>query len=106
MPTLRLLSAATLLALATSASATSFVYTTDAVVGAVKGTADITSDISSSFNDDKVVLAAREDATSFVATNGNIRGARLEAALAHIREKAPQLQARSDLQLAQSILVL
>ncbi|GLK87450.1 DUF2388 domain-containing protein [Pseudomonas turukhanskensis] len=106
MTTLRLLSAATLLALATSASATSFVYTTDAVVGALKGTSDITSDISSSFNDDKIVLAAREDAASFVATNGDIRGVRLEAALAHIREKAPQLQARSDLQLAQSILVL
>jgi uncharacterized protein (TIGR02448 family) len=106
MSTLRLLSAATLLALATSASATSFVYTTDAVVGAFKGTSDITSDISSSFNDDKIVLAAREDAASFVATHGGIRGVRLEAALAHIRQKAPQLQARSDLQLAESILVL
>jgi uncharacterized protein (TIGR02448 family) len=106
MSTLRLLSAATLLALATSASATSFVYTTDGIVGAFKGTSDVTSDISSSFNDDKIVLAAREDAASFVATNGGIRGVRLEAALAHIRLKAPQLQASSDLQLAQSILVL
>ncbi len=106
MSTLRLLTAATLLALATSASATSFVYTTDGIVGAFKGTSDVTSDISSSFNDDKIVLAAREDAASFVATNGSIRGVRLEAALAHIRLKAPQLQASSDLQLAQSILVL
>ncbi|MEN0104827.1 MAG: DUF2388 domain-containing protein [Pseudomonas sp.] len=106
MTTLRLLSAATLLALATSASATSFVYTTDATVGALKGTSNITSDISGSFSDDKIVLAARDDAASFVASHGDIRGARLEAALIHIREKAPQLQARSDLQLAQSILVL
>ncbi|MEK1939320.1 MAG: DUF2388 domain-containing protein [Pseudomonas sp.] len=106
MSALRLLTAATLLALATSASATSFVYTTDAVVGALKGTSDITSDLSSSFKDDKIVLAAREDAASFVATEGSIRGVRLEAALVHIRQQVPQLQANSDLQLAQSILVL
>lgn len=105
-PSLRLLGAAALLAVATSAPATSFVYTTDAVVGAFKGTSDVTSDISSSFGDDKIVLAAREDAASFVASQGAIRGARLEAALAHVREKLPQLQARSDLQLAESILVL
>jgi uncharacterized protein (TIGR02448 family) len=106
MSTLRLLSAAALLTVATAASATSFVYTTDAVVGAFKGTSDITSDISSSFNDDKIVLAAREDAASFVASDGSIRGVRLEAALAHVRQVAPQLQARTDMQLAQSILVL
>jgi len=106
MTTLRLLTAAALLTVAASASATSFVYTTDAVVGAVKGTSDVTSDLSSSFGDDKIVLAAREDAASFVATAGDLRGARLEAALAHIRQQAPQLQASSDLQLAQSILVL
>ncbi|MGY4533505.1 uncharacterized protein (TIGR02448 family) [Pseudomonas sp. TE3786] len=106
MSTLRLLTAATLLAVATNASATSFVYTTDAVVGAFKGTSDVTSDVSSSSDDDKIVLAAREDAASFVATDGSIRGARLEAALVHLRKVAPQLQARSDMQLALSILVL
>ncbi len=106
MTTLRLLTAAALLTVAATASATSFVYTTDAVVGAVKGTSNVTSDISSSFGDDKIVLAAREDAASFVASKGDIRGAQLEAALAHIRQQVPQLQARSDMQLAQSILVL
>lgn len=106
MTTLRLLTAAALLTVAATASATSFVYTTDAVVGAVKGTSNVTSDISSSFGDDKIVLAAREDAASFVASEGDIRGAQLEAALAHIRQQVPQLQARSDMQLAQSILVL
>jgi uncharacterized protein (TIGR02448 family) len=105
MTSLRLLSAAALLALATSASATSFVVTTDAVVGALKATSDATSDVTSSFNDDKIVLAAREDAASFVASNGDIRGARLEAAFKHIRGLQPQLAA-SDLQLAQAILTL
>lgn len=105
MTSLRLLSAAALLAFATSASATSFVVTTDAVVGAVKATSDATSDITSSFSDDKIVLAARDDAASFVASAGDIRGARLEAALKHIRSVQPQLAA-SDLQLAQAILTL
>ncbi|MDH4870702.1 DUF2388 domain-containing protein [Pseudomonas sp. BN515] len=106
MTSIRLLSAAALLALATSASATSFVVTTDAVVNAVKATSDATSDVtSSSFDDDKIVLAAREDAASFVASNGDIRGARLEAAFKHIRSAQPQLAA-SDLQLAQAILAL
>ncbi|MCY1197934.1 hypothetical protein D9M71_412790 [compost metagenome] len=105
MTSLRLLSAATLLALATSASATSFVVTTDAVVGAVAATSDATSDVTSSFKDDKIVLAARDDAASFVASAGDIRGAQLEAAFKHIRSAQPQLAA-SDLQLAQAILAL
>ena len=101
MTSLRLLSAATLLALATSASATSFVVTTDAVVGAVAATSDATSDVTSSFKDDKIVLAARDDAASFVASAGD----QLEAAFKHIRSAQPQLAA-SDLQLAQAILAL
>ncbi|MNR53900.1 hypothetical protein D3C85_1739890 [compost metagenome] len=79
--------------------------TTDAIVGAVGATSEATSDVSSSFGDDKIVLAARDDAASFVASQGDIRGARLEAALQHIRQQAPQLQA-DDLQLAQAILAL
>jgi uncharacterized protein (TIGR02448 family) len=105
MTSIRLLSAAALLALATSASATSFVVTTDAVVNAVASTSDATSDVSSSFKDDKIVLAARDDAASFVASAGDIRGAQLEAAFKHIRSVQPQLAA-SDLQLAQAIIAL
>ncbi|MCY1285305.1 hypothetical protein D9M68_377290 [compost metagenome] len=105
MSRLRLLTTAALLAAATSAAATSFVYTTEGTVGALRGTSDVTSDISSSFSDDKIVRAARDDAASFVASHGEIRGAQLEAALQHIRGKLPQLAA-SDLQLAQAILVL
>ncbi|WP_332763665.1 DUF2388 domain-containing protein [Pseudomonas koreensis] len=105
MTRLRLFSAAALLAVAANASATSFIVTTDAVVGALKSSSDATSDVTSSFRDDKIVLAARDDAASFVASQGDIRGVKLESALDHIRHQAPQLQA-TDAQLAQAILTL
>lgn len=56
--------------------------------------------------DDKVVLQARDDAASFVATDGRIRGAQLEAALRYLRERSTDAQRASDLQLAQAILAL
>ena len=62
MNAIKTLSLAALLALAGTASATSFVVTTDAVVGAVGATSEAISDVSSSFADDKIVLAARDDA--------------------------------------------
>ena len=105
MTRLRLLSAAALLAVAANASATSFIVTTDSIVGALKATSDATSDVTSSFRDDKIVLAARDDAASFVASEGDIRGVKLESALDHIRHQAPQLSA-TDAQLAQAILTL
>ncbi|MFG0498075.1 DUF2388 domain-containing protein [Pseudomonas sp. YQ_13] len=100
-----LLGAVLLLGLAGTANATSFVVTTDAVVDAVAASTDATSDVSSSFRDDKIVQAARDDAASFVGTQGAIRGARLESAFVHIRSNMPALQA-SDAQLAQAILAL
>lgn len=100
-----LLGAAFLLSIAATANATSFIVTTDAVVGAVAATTDATSDVTSSFRDDKIVQAARDDAASFVGSQGAIRGAKLESALIHIRQQAPALQA-SDAQLAQAILTL
>ncbi len=101
MSRLRLLSAAALLAVAANSHATSFIVTTDAVVA----TSDATSDVTSSFRDDKIVRAARDDAASFVASEGAIRGVKLESALDHIRHQAPQLNA-SDAQLAQAILTI
>ncbi|MGE8405702.1 MAG: DUF2388 domain-containing protein [Pseudomonas sp.] len=101
----RLLGTALLLALASTAQATSFVVTTDSLVGAVAASTDATSDVTSSFRDDKVVRAARDDAASFVASNGEIRGVKLESALHHIRQQLPNLQA-SDAQLAQAILAI
>jgi uncharacterized protein (TIGR02448 family) len=56
--------------------------------------------------DDKVVVQARDDAASFVASDGRIRGAQLEAALRHLRESNARAQRASDMQLAQAILAL
>jgi uncharacterized protein (TIGR02448 family) len=55
---------------------------------------------------DKVVLQARDDAASFVASDGRIRGAQLEAALRHLRERDADARRASDMQLAQAILAL
>ncbi|BAQ78003.1 MULTISPECIES: DUF2388 domain-containing protein [Pseudomonas] len=105
MSRLRLLGAAALLTLAANANATSLIVTTDAIVGALKATTDATSDATSSLRDNKIVRAARDDAASFVATDGAIRGVKLESAFDHIRQQAPQLQA-TDAQLAQAILAI
>ncbi|HKX98196.1 MAG TPA: DUF2388 domain-containing protein [Steroidobacteraceae bacterium] len=56
--------------------------------------------------DEKIVLQAKDDAASFVATDGRIRGAQLEAALRFLREKYSTAQRASDMQLAQAILAL
>lgn len=105
MSRLRLLSAAALLAMAANAQASSFIVTTDSIVNGLKASSDATSDVSSSFRDDKIVRAARDDAASFVASEGAIRGVKLESALDHIRQQAPQLNA-TDAQLAQAILTI
>ncbi|EJM12724.1 hypothetical protein PMI21_04604 [Pseudomonas sp. GM18] len=105
MSRLRLLSAAALLAMAANAHASSFIVTTDSIVNGLKASSDATSDVSSSFRDDKIVRAARDDAASFVASEGAIRGVKLESALDHIRQQAPQLNS-TDAQLAQAILTI
>lgn len=55
------------------------------------------------FKDNKLVIPAREDAGSFVASNGEIRGPYLEAMLKQLRSEQPGLQA-SDMELASAIL--
>ncbi len=55
---------------------------------------------------DKVVLQAKDDAASFVASDGCIRGAQLEAALRYLRERNANAVRASDMQLAQAILAL
>ncbi|GID08769.1 MULTISPECIES: DUF2388 domain-containing protein [Pseudomonas] len=105
MSPLRLLSAAALLAMTANAHASSFIVTTDSIVNGLKASSDATSDVSSSFRDNKIVRAARDDAASFVASEGAIRGVKLESALNHIRQQAPQLNA-TDAQLAQAILTI
>ncbi|WP_420009952.1 DUF2388 domain-containing protein [Xanthomonas sacchari] len=70
------------------------------------GSAGSSASSDSSSNNDKVVLQARDDAAGFVASAGRIRGVQLEAALRVLRERNPQAQQASDLELAQAILAL
>lgn len=101
----RLLGASLLLALSCGAQASSFIVTTDTLVDATKATSDATSDATASLRDKKVVLEARDDAASYVASHGAVRGARLESAFAYIRQQNPTLHA-SDAQLAQAIVAI
>jgi uncharacterized protein (TIGR02448 family) len=57
-----------------------------------------------SFNDSysKVIVAAQEDAVTFVASNGEIRGAQLSQAIKLIKEVAPQVTS-TDMELAVAI---
>lgn len=63
-----------------------------------------TSQVTTGPFDSKLITAAQDDAAVFVATDGQLRGARLQAALAYIRQSRPKLHA-DDLELAQAILV-
>lgn len=103
----RSLLAATLVLLAAgSAQAQTLVATSNIVVRALERSFDFTSDTTTSVRDMKVVQAARDDAASFVASEGAIRGAQLEAALRVVRERVSQAQAASDAELAQALLAL
>ncbi|WP_426151069.1 DUF2388 domain-containing protein [Pseudomonas sp. DC3000-4b1] len=64
----------------------------------------VTSQVTTAPFDKKVIVEARDDAAAFVASNGQIRGVRLEAALAALRQSTPGMNA-NDLELAQAILV-
>ena len=84
MSTLRLLSAAALLTVAASAHASSFIATTDAIVGTLKATTDLTSDATNSIRDNKIVRAARDD------IRDGIGGRPLTGALRHAAREARQ----------------
>lgn len=99
-----LLAATALLLISTASQAQTLVATSNIVVRALDRTVDFTSDTTTSIRDMKVVVAARDDAASFVASEGAIRGAQLEAALGAIREKLPEARQASDLALAEAIL--
>ncbi|MCV9921498.1 MULTISPECIES: DUF2388 domain-containing protein [Pseudomonas] len=55
------------------------------------------------FKDHKLVVAAQDDAGSFVASEGAIRGPFLEAAIRQVRADNPGVEA-SDMELANAIL--
>lgn len=99
-----LLSATALVALALAAgpaSASSFGGTS-----AGASSAGSSGSSGSTSGDDKVVLQARDDAASFVASDGQIRGAQLEAALLRLREHRADARQASDMELARAILAL
>ncbi len=52
----------------------------------------------------KQVRQARDDAAAYVASDGRIRGARLEAALRSLRETGVAARRASDMELARAIL--
>lgn len=89
-----------------SAQAQTLVATSNIIVRALDRTVDFTSDTTTSIRDMKIVTAARDDAASFVASQGAIRGAQLEAALVTLRNRVPEAQSASDLDLAEAILAL
>jgi uncharacterized protein (TIGR02448 family) len=91
-------------ALLVSSIGTAFAGGTTAGVSASLGGTSASSKTTSP--GDKVVLQARDDAASFVASDGRIRGAQLEAALRHLREQHVTARRASDMQLAQAILAL
>lgn len=64
----------------------------------------VTSKVTTAPFDRKLVRQAQDDAAAFVATDGLIRGARLQAALDSLRH-GDRYQSVGDLELAEAILV-
>src|SRR5262245_43612219 len=77
-----------------------------AVTSAIAVGTSASSKTTSPDSSNKVVVQARDDAASFIASDGRIRGAQLEAALRFLRERNTDAQRASDMQLAQAILAL
>ncbi len=96
---LALIFATTMAVTATPAFASSFAGTSAG--SASEGSSDSSS---SSSGDDKLVEQAREDAAGFVASEGEIRSARLEAAFRVLRKGDASAEQASDLALAKAIL--
>ena len=95
-----------LLLLADVAQAQTVVQTSNIIVRAFGRTIDFTSDTTTSIRDSKVVREAHDDAATFVASQGNIRGVQLESAFNTLRERVPEARSASDQELAEAILAL
>lgn len=80
--------------------------TSNIIVRASGRTIDFTSDTTTSIRDSKVVRESHDDATSFVATNGGIRGAQLKAVFDALRTLLTEARDASDQTLAEAILAL
>ncbi|UVJ44134.1 DUF2388 domain-containing protein [Pseudomonas sp. LS1212] len=80
--------------------------TSNIIINAVDRTLDFTSDTTTSIRDSKIIVQAKDDAASYVASEGDIRGAQLEAAFATLRQRVPEARDASDQVLAEAILAL
>ncbi|MEX6667341.1 DUF2388 domain-containing protein [Pseudomonas sp. W2-17] len=92
------------LAVAATLSISTQVLGFDVTTQSLVKTGYATSQVTTGPFDSKLIIAAQDDAAVFVASDGQLRGARLESALAYLRQTRPKLHA-SDLELAQAILV-
>lgn len=92
--------------LAGAAQAQTLVATSNIVINAVDRSVNFTSDATSRISGMKLVLDARDEAASFVASAGDIRGARLEAAFATLRTEFAEARQAGDQALAETILAL
>jgi len=92
--------------LASTAQAQTLVATSNIVINAVDRSVNFTSDVTSRISGMKLVLDARDEAASFVASAGEIRGARLEAAFDSLRSEFAEARQASDQSLAETILAL
>lgn len=95
-----------LMLMADLAQAHTLVATSNIIVRAIGRSIDFTSDTTTSIRDAKVVREAHDDAASYVASNGEIRGAQLEAAFDTLRQRVPEARDASDQALAEAILAL
>ncbi|MCY1425106.1 hypothetical protein D9M71_408860 [compost metagenome] len=68
------------------------------------GATTASSYLTSGDHDNKLVGPVRDDASSFIASDGAIRGPYLEAELKRLRNENPAMQGRSDEELASAIL--
>ncbi|MFF7707183.1 DUF2388 domain-containing protein [Pseudomonas sp. NPDC007930] len=101
-----IVAALALLAATEVAQAHTLVATSNIIVRAFGRSIDFTSDTTTSVRDSKVVMAAKEDAASYVASAGDYRGVQLEAAFHTLRAHLPEARSASDQQLAEAILSL
>jgi uncharacterized protein (TIGR02448 family) len=79
-----------LLLLADVAQAQTLVQTSNIIVRAFGRAIDFTSDTTTSIRDSKVVREAHDDAATFVASQGDIRGVQLESAFNTLRDRVPE----------------
>ena len=92
--------------LAGVAQAQTVVQTSNIIVNAFGRTIDFTSDTTTSIRDSKVVIQAKDDAASYVASGGDIHGSQLDAAFDTLRARVPEARDASDQVLADAILAL